>query len=134
MSWQDNEHSLLDLDDPAPHPNRPIQQRQHQPSPSNDPFASNRPSISYDDFAGQGSSTSHRPYPLAQSTSNISVDTLGTASGTFPQQSYFDDVYNDDLINRNTQRSRRSIRESGGSVIGGFIGRVTGGLIGGRQQ
>jgi phospholipid-transporting ATPase len=133
MSWQDNEHSLLDLDDPSPHPNRPIQPPPHQSSLSNDPFASNRPSTSYDDFAGQGSSTSHRPYPLTQSTSNISLGTMGTASGTYSQ--YPEDGYNDDheIFGRNTQRSRHSKRESGSSVIGGFIGRVTGGRIGAKH-
>jgi phospholipid-transporting ATPase len=130
MSWQDNEHSLLDLDEPAPHPNRPAR---HSPQSSNDPFASNRPSISYDDFAGQRSS-SNRPYPLAPSASNISLGTIGTSSGTYPQQPYDDDAYNDDhdLMDRNTQRSRRSNRESG-SGIGAFLGRVTGGRIGARQ-
>lgn len=135
MSWHGNEQSLLDLDDPHPSTQtRPPLQPSTQAS-SNDPFASNRPSISYDDFAGQGSSSAQQPpYPLMQSASNISLGTIGTMSGSYPQQSYFEDAYNDDhvLIDRDTQRNRRSKRESG-SGIGGFLGRVTGGLVGAKS-
>ena len=140
MSWHNdnskNELSLLDLDDPSPlsssHP-----QPGPQPQTNTDPFASNRPSISYDEFAGQGGSSSLRhPYPLTQSGSNISLGTMETPSGSYPQQSYFDDAYNDDdhiLMDRDTKRSRRSVRESGAG-IGAFIGRVTGGRLGSRQS
>ena len=61
---------------------------------------------------------------------------METPSSSYPQQSYFDDVYNDDdqvLMDRDTKRSRRSVRESGGG-IGSFIGRVTGGRLGSRQS
>src|SRR5271154_1156645 len=135
MSWQDNEHSLLDLDDPTPSTSSSRPPPRH--TPQSDPFASNRPSISYDDFVGQSTSSSSRPYPLGPSASNVSLGTMGTQSGVYPQQSYFDDSYNDDdhiLIpdERNTQRSRRSNRESG-SGISSFFGRVTGGRIGSKQ-
>jgi len=138
MAWN-NEQSLLDLDDPSPpsSSHHPAQTRHPQQTTATDPFASNRPSISYDEFAGQGGSSSlHQPYPLAQSTSNISLGTMETPSGSYPQQSYFDDAYNDDdqiLMDRDTKRSRRSVRESGGG-IGAFIGRVTGGRLGSRQS
>lgn len=128
MSWKNTDQSLLDLDEPSPissHQNRPFGQ---QPSPpENDPFSSSRPSISYDDFAGQGSSS--RPYPLAQSSSNISFGTTGTG-GAYTQNAYFEDAYNDDHgLMGTSQRSRRPNRESGGG-IGGFLGRVTGGRMG----
>ena len=129
MAWQQNtDQSLLDLDDPSPsaHQTRPYGQRNSPPQ--SDPFSnSERPSTSFDDFAGQGSST--RPYPLAQSASNISLGTTGTTSGRYPQPSYFDDAYTDDHNLMGPQRSRRSKRESGGG-IGGFFDRVTGGRIG----
>jgi phospholipid-transporting ATPase len=130
MSWQNNEGNLLDLDDPVlpeSQHNRPPLQPSRQPS--DDPFTSNRPSISYDDFAGQG--TSSRPYDLQRTNSNFSVGTFNTPAETYSQPSYFDDTFNDDqiLIDRDGPRSRRSQRESGGG-IGGFIGRVTGGRIG----
>ena len=62
------------------------------------------------------------------------MGSMGTMSGNYPQQSFYDDADNDDygLIDRNTQRSRRSNRESGGG-IGAFLGRVTGGRIGSPQ-
>src|SRR3981189_754076 len=121
---QSADRSLLALDDPSPsaHQTRPYGQRNSPPA--DDPFSSSeRPSISYDDFAGQGSSS--RPYPLAQSASNISLGTTGTSSGAYPQPSYFDDAYTDDHNLMGTQRGRRSKRESGGG-LGGFFGRVTG--------
>jgi phospholipid-transporting ATPase len=133
MAWpQNTDRSLLDLDDPSPsaHQTRPYGQRNSPPA--DDPFSSSeRPSISYDDFAGQGSSS--RPYPLAQSASNISLGTTGTSSGAYPQPSYFDDAYTDDHNLMGTQRSRRSKRESGGG-LGGFFGRVTGGRIGSKPS
>lgn len=132
MSWKNNEHSLLDLDDSStPASNRPA--RPYQPTPpQDDPFSSNRPSISYDDFAGQ--SSSNRPYPAEQSASSYSLGTVGTSSGMYHQPSFFDDTFNDDsvLIDRNSQRNRRSHRESGGG-IGALIGRMTGGRIGPKQ-
>jgi len=159
MSWQDpNSRSLLDLDDdPLPttastvtatHNLFPTQQHpqlqpQRQQPPSlhqddDDIFASNRPSISYDDFAGQGPSSSARPYPLDHSPSNYSLGTIETTSGVYQQhQGYFDDAFNDDSglmdSKRNTHRSRRSMRESGGG-IGAFLGRVTGGRVGQKQD
>jgi phospholipid-transporting ATPase len=147
MSWQDGPRSLLDLDDDEPvnpvdslHPQgRP----QHRTSPSHqatDPFASNRPSISYDAFAGQGPSSSlaaSRPYALEPSPSTYSLGTVDSNTPGQQQQpsTYFDDAFNDDsrLMDRNTQRSRRSVRESGGG-IGAFLGRVTGGRVGQRQD
>jgi phospholipid-transporting ATPase len=127
MSWQKNEVSLLDLDDPAPSSSS----RQTRPyTAQSDPFAE-RPSTSYDDFAGQGSN-----YPLGQPPSNLSMGTTGTSSGQYAPQSFFDDAYNDDdhvLIDRHTQRSRRSNRDSG-SGLGTFLGRVTGGRLGAKAD
>jgi phospholipid-transporting ATPase len=60
------------------------------------------------------------------------MNTTGTLSA---QQSFYDDTFNDDydIMGRNTQRNRRSNRESGGG-IGAFLGRVTGGRIGSPQE
>src|SRR5271156_1662924 len=135
MAWNKNEHSLLDLDDPAAPQDRPPLQPTHSTA-SSDPFAEpsyERPSISYDDFAGQPSSSTSQPYPLDPSGSYVSLGTPGTThtQAPYPQQSYFDDTYNDDnhVLIDSRQRSRRSKRESGGG-IGGFVSRVTGGRIG----
>ena len=136
MAWR-NDHSLLDLEDDAsnvtvhPPTHNPQQYSTQGAAARDDPFS--RTSISYDDFAGQPS-TSSRPYPLSQSHSNISLGTVNTPGGAslYPQQSYFDDAYHDDdnvLLEGHRPRSKRSKRESGGG-IGGFLGRVTGGRLG----
>lgn len=134
MAWNKNEHSLLDLDDPAAPQDRPPLQPTLSTAPS-DPFAeppSERPSISYDDFAGQPSTSTSHPFPLDPSASFVSLGTPGTTTQSiYPQQSYFDDTYNDDdhVLIDSRQRNRRSKRESGGG-IGGFVSRMTGGRIG----
>ena len=134
MSWQNPGQSLLDFDEPTTtsSTSRPPY-RPQQPSP-NDPFATERPSVSYDDFAGQGPSHS-TSYPLTPSVSNISLATPGATPGAYTQPSYFDDApYGDadhGLIG--TKRSRRSVRKSG-SGLGGFFGRMTGGRIGAASQ
>src|SRR5262245_4460462 len=115
MSWPTtNQPPLLDLDD-SPSSSSFRQQQQQQtsrpplsrPHSQNDPFAE-RPSISYDDFAGQAPSFTN-PYTGPSSASNISLGTPGTTPGLYTQPSpYFDDAYNDDHGLMDTQRSRRS--------------------------
>src|SRR5579859_7729883 len=125
MAWR-NDHSLLDLEDDAsnvtvhPPTHNPQQYYTQGAAARDDPFS--RTSISYDDFAGQPS-TSSRPYPLSQSHSNISLGTVNTPGGAslYPQQSYFDDAYHDDdnvLLEGHRPRSKRSKRESGGGIGG----------------
>lgn len=130
MSWQPTHQSLLDLEDepiPSTSTSRPAYPRQSSP----ELLGPERPSISYDDFAGQASSSLNPSgYPLTPSASNISLATPGNTPGAYGQSpGYFDDAYTDvdhGLIDR--KRSRKSHRESGG--LGGFFGRMTGGRIG----
>src|SRR5579862_4000574 len=129
MSWPNTHQSLLDFDEPTQSTSsRPPYHA--QTSSQNDPFASERPSITYDDFAGQGPSQGS-PFPLTPSVSNISLATPGVTPSAYPQPPYFEDSYNTDVDHGliGTKRSRRSHRESAGG-IGSFFGRMTGGRIG----